>query len=363
MAASTASSSSVGVRSPSGRRRPASRRPPTTACQSWRRSLVPRTGSAGSSRRLGWRWLEPGPAYDSPADGRPHLARPRAHAQPHALGPAGHPRHLDAGPVPVRRVRAGGRHRRPGGTSGRPVVWATAQYLSYATRPRCSTSTSRWRPRDAASPRAGWWATWPTPRSSRSTPPSGPRPRHRGRVGGAAGRPAARRLRVPRAPLPRHRLDHGPHRRPAGRPGPGTRSRATPCRRRPLAAVGPDARPARGVLGASLAILGDYVPFGIGQALGRLGGGNSLDNTLRVYRLVPTEWVLLDIRIHAVAHGFGHGARAPVGRGRHAAGHRQPVDHRPVMDRRDGRRHGAREGGPENGPPACDSIRSCSATA
>ena len=22
---------------------------------------------------------------------------------------------------------------------------------------------------------------------------------------------------------------------------------------------------------------------------------------------MPTEWVLLDIRIHAVAHGFGHG--------------------------------------------------------
>ena len=59
--------------------------------------------------------------------------------------------------------------------------------------------------------------------------------------------------------------------------------------------------------GAALAILGDYVPFGIGQALGRMGGGNSLDNTLRVYRLVPTTWVLLDIRIHAVAHGFGHG--------------------------------------------------------
>lgn len=59
--------------------------------------------------------------------------------------------------------------------------------------------------------------------------------------------------------------------------------------------------------GAALAILGDYVPFGIGQALGRNGGGNSLDNTLRVYRLVPTEWVLIDIRIHAVARGFGHG--------------------------------------------------------
>jgi acyl-CoA thioesterase II len=60
--------------------------------------------------------------------------------------------------------------------------------------------------------------------------------------------------------------------------------------------------------GASLAILGDYVPFGISQALGLAGGGNSsLDNTLRVYRLVPTEWVLLDIRIDAIARGFGHG--------------------------------------------------------
>jgi acyl-CoA thioesterase II len=28
---------------------------------------------------------------------------------------------------------------------------------------------------------------------------------------------------------------------------------------------------------------------------------------LRVARLVPTEWVLLDIRIHAVERGFGHG--------------------------------------------------------
>src|SRR5687768_11797232 len=58
---------------------------------------------------------------------------------------------------------------------------------------------------------------------------------------------------------------------------------------------------------ATLAILGDYVPFGIGQALGQRAGGNSLDNTLRVGRLVPTEWVLLDIRVHAVRHGFGHG--------------------------------------------------------
>lgn len=62
-----------------------------------------------------------------------------------------------------------------------------------------------------------------------------------------------------------------------------------------------------GVDATALAILGDFVPAGIGQALGVMGGGNSLDNTLRVVHLVPTEWVLLDIRVHAVERGFGHG--------------------------------------------------------
>jgi acyl-CoA thioesterase len=58
---------------------------------------------------------------------------------------------------------------------------------------------------------------------------------------------------------------------------------------------------------AALAIIGDFVPFGIGQALGRRAGGNSLDNTLRIARRVPTDWVLADVRVHAVADGFGHG--------------------------------------------------------
>jgi acyl-CoA thioesterase len=58
---------------------------------------------------------------------------------------------------------------------------------------------------------------------------------------------------------------------------------------------------------ASLAVLGDYVPFGIGQALGLHAGGNSLDNTLRVGRMVGTDWVLLDVRVHQVANGFGYG--------------------------------------------------------
>lgn len=58
---------------------------------------------------------------------------------------------------------------------------------------------------------------------------------------------------------------------------------------------------------AKLAVLGDYVPFGTSQALGRQVGGNSLDNTLRVVRLVPTEWVLVDIEVHALERGFAHG--------------------------------------------------------
>lgn len=59
---------------------------------------------------------------------------------------------------------------------------------------------------------------------------------------------------------------------------------------------------------AMLAVLGDYVPFGIAQALGRWTRANSLDNTLRIVNVVPTEWVLLDIRVDGVRDGFGHGS-------------------------------------------------------
>ncbi|MFZ4516020.1 MAG: thioesterase family protein [Acidimicrobiia bacterium] len=62
---------------------------------------------------------------------------------------------------------------------------------------------------------------------------------------------------------------------------------------------------------ATLGILGDYVPWGIGQALGLQVGGNSLDNTFRVvHRPQPSDahaWVLVDVHIYAVANGFAHG--------------------------------------------------------
>lgn len=58
---------------------------------------------------------------------------------------------------------------------------------------------------------------------------------------------------------------------------------------------------------ATLAIFGDYVSGSISQPLGRRTAGRSLDNTLRVVQLVPTEWVLCDIRIHAVIGDYAEG--------------------------------------------------------
>lgn len=61
------------------------------------------------------------------------------------------------------------------------------------------------------------------------------------------------------------------------------------------------------VSAATLAIIADWMPSGIGQALGRWAGGNSLDNTIRILHPVPTQWVLCDIQIHGIHSGFGHG--------------------------------------------------------
>jgi acyl-CoA thioesterase len=58
---------------------------------------------------------------------------------------------------------------------------------------------------------------------------------------------------------------------------------------------------------AALALVADFMPSGIGRALGRHGGGNSLDNTLRVLDVARSEWVLGDIRVHGLRNGFAHG--------------------------------------------------------
>lgn len=58
---------------------------------------------------------------------------------------------------------------------------------------------------------------------------------------------------------------------------------------------------------AALAVLGDFVPMGMGVASGGRTSANSLDNTLRVIELRPSEWFLLDIQVDGVRRGFGHG--------------------------------------------------------
>ena len=73
-------------------------------------------------------------------------------------------------------------------------------------------------------------------------------------------------------------------------------------------------------------------PSASARRSGLAAGGNSLDNTFRVARLEPTDWVLLDIRVLAVHGGFGHGAVLLWSESRPAPGHRQPIRHRPLLE-------------------------------
>lgn len=56
-----------------------------------------------------------------------------------------------------------------------------------------------------------------------------------------------------------------------------------------------------------LAVIADFLSPGVRNATGRKIGGNSLDNTIRYCAIVPTEWVLCDIAIEALASGITHG--------------------------------------------------------
>ena len=154
-----------------------------------------------------------------------------------------------------------------------------------------------------------------------------------GRVGGSTGRAAARGLPAAPDPGAARGHDHGPH-RDADRRSPAASTSSTAPRATAAARSGSGCP---GVLemsaAASLAIVGDYVPFGISQALGHRAGGNSLDNTLARREPRPDR---LDPRRHPRARGrprLRARARAPLGRRRHAARHRQPVHHRAQLAR------------------------------
>jgi acyl-CoA thioesterase len=185
------------------------------------------------------------------------------------------------------------------------LVWASAQYLSYARPPSVveinidevvrghRSSQARAVARvdgeeifavSAALgartfPLSGSWAVRPEVPPPDASPPREALPRHRGTI-----------------------MDRLEMRLAAGRsvydlPGPPGDGRAALWVHLPSLEMS----------AAALAIVGDFVPFGVGQALGDRAGGNSLDNTLRVVTRHPTEWILADVRVHAVVDGFGHG--------------------------------------------------------
>lgn len=58
---------------------------------------------------------------------------------------------------------------------------------------------------------------------------------------------------------------------------------------------------------ARLAFVADMVPVSVCRTAGVTGAGTSLDNTLRVGRLVDSEWVLLDLLPHVAWGGYGTG--------------------------------------------------------
>lgn len=59
---------------------------------------------------------------------------------------------------------------------------------------------------------------------------------------------------------------------------------------------------------AVAAFMADMVPLSIAHGCQVIAGGTSLDNTIRIGSFVESEWILLDLRAHLVADGYGHGA-------------------------------------------------------
>jgi acyl-CoA thioesterase len=196
------------------------------------------------------------------------------------------------------------------GALGRPVIWATAQYLSYARTPAVvdfdvfvsahgrHTSQARVSARvgeqevinalaalgERQSPYSGQWSSAPD-----VPPPEACDPSHRW---DDRENDLHSRMDV-RVALGRHGASE------AGEGEMSEDGRLVLWLR---------ARNDEPVDSAMLAIMADHVPSGIGNALGLNAGANSLDNTIRFRRVVPTDWVLADIQIHAVEAGFVHGA-------------------------------------------------------
>ena len=93
-----------------------------------------------------------------------------------------------------------------------------------------------------------------------------------------------------------------------------------------LGAVGSRAESHLEPSAATLAIFGDFVAGGAQSTPRPNTMGRSLDNTIRVATLVPTEWVLVETHMHALVGRILSRDRIPLESRRGTARHRQSVD-------------------------------------
>jgi acyl-CoA thioesterase len=59
---------------------------------------------------------------------------------------------------------------------------------------------------------------------------------------------------------------------------------------------------------ATLGFLADMVPSAVIRGAGRLGGGTSLDNSMRFGPAPDTDWILVDFDPYLATGGYAHGA-------------------------------------------------------
>lgn len=193
---------------------------------------------------------------------------------------------------------------------GRPLIWASAQYLSFATIgdelelrvevPSHGRTVSHTRvigrvgDREVITAVASLGAREGEPTLQWSIAPVLPAPEQCEVVElyppqGPDSRLSARmEVRMPRGELAAHR-DHGVP----------SESGKISMWMRMTGSVPVDS--------GALALFADQVPAAIAMAMGRRGGGSSLDNTLRIVQQAPTTWVLCEIDAHGVGAGMGHG--------------------------------------------------------
>jgi acyl-CoA thioesterase-2 len=189
----------------------------------------------------------------------------------------------------------------------RPLVWATAQYLSFATTGEIMDLdvTIAVKGRNTAQARAVGHVgdreilTVNAALGERDLPVEG-----QWAVMPEVAPPEECAVRAPRFGLERSIMTRLDVRIAIGRGWETLEGNPVPGGRSALWVRVPDVE----MSAAALSILGDYVPFGISQALGSWYPINSLDNTLRVVHLEPSEWVLIDVRVDGLYHGFGHGS-------------------------------------------------------